>query len=121
MKFQYNLLPLKLDIKHTYETFLIPESYPEVKNIGPCKVNGFLKKEYEQVQAILNIQTTVLIYDFIDSKEYQLNLDFDLDLIFSDTSKRADYYLDDLKDFDSVILGNILAEIPLSITERIEE
>lgn len=121
MKFQYNLLPTKLNIEHTYQDFEIPLSYPEIKKIGPCKVYGFLKKEYEEVITQLDIECDVVLFDFINSKEVKTKLDFELDLLFSNTSKKADYSLEDLNDFDQVILGNILLEIPISITERGEE
>lgn len=118
MKFQYNLLPEKLNINHTYDNFLVPNNFPEIKKIGPVKVYGFLKKGYEEVKTQLDIECNLIVIDIINKEEFETKLEFELDLLFSNNLSKADYSLEELKDFDDLILGNILLELPYNLQNK---
>lgn len=90
------------------------KKHDDIISIMPTKVTGTFKTEGDDVQAILEIKTTLDMACAKTLKPVRVSLDFTLDLIFGSTDQ-SDYPLQFPLELDDIIFGHILLEKPYTV------
>lgn len=90
--------------------------FPDIIGIKNINVCGTSKYTVNSLNVSFKVQCDVMMLTSDLCEDIVVPLSFDLDLVFANTED-GDYPLESVINIDEIIIGNILAETPYTITK----